>query len=182
MTDTTFEVNISRYFDAPPELVYRAFTDPEQLAQWFGPLMFVVPLDTVDVDIRPGGHWEMTMVGKDNPEWRAPIHATFTEVVENQLLVGYETAESIPGIEDGTKMSLSIEFIPEGDGTRMTLSIEFIPEGDGTRLELRQGPMPEEMREMSAIGWNQGFHKLDALLATPARFRSDSANDEGDGS
>ena len=94
MTDTTFEVNISRYFDAPPELVYRAFTDPEQLAQWFGPLMFTVPLDTVDVDVRPGGHWEMTMVGKDNPEWRAPIDATFTEVVENQLLVGYETAES----------------------------------------------------------------------------------------
>jgi uncharacterized protein YndB with AHSA1/START domain len=167
MTETTFEVNISRYFDASPELVYRAFTDPQQLAQWFGPLMFVVPQDTVDVDIRAGGHWKMTMVGKDNPEWRAPVNATFTEVVENQLLVGYETAESIPGIEDGTKMSLSIEFIQEGDGTR---------------LELRQGPFPEEMREMSAVGWNQSFHKLDALLATPAKYRNDPADYEGDAS
>lgn len=167
MTETTFEVSISRYFDASPALVYRAFTDPQQLSQWFGPLMFVVPQDTVDVDVRPGGHWKMTMVGKDNPEWRAPINATFTEVVENQLIVGYETAESIPGIEDGTKMSLSIEFIPEGDGTR---------------LELRQGPFPEEMREMSEIGWNQSFYKLDALLATPAKFRNDPADYEEDAS
>jgi len=165
MTETTYEVTISRYFDAAPELVYRAFTDPEQLAQWFGPLMFVVPIDTVDVDVRPGGHWKLTMVGKDNPEWRAPINATFTEVVENQLIVGYETAESIPGIEDGTQMSLSIEFIPEGDGTR---------------LELRQGPFPEQMREMSELGWNQSFYKLDALLATPAQYRNTPT--EGDAS
>ena len=165
MTETTYDVSISRYFDASPELVYRAFTDPQQLSQWFGPLMFTVPIDTVDVDATVGGHWRMTMVGKDNPEWRAPVDATFTEVVENQLLVGYEVANGFPGLEDGT---------------RMTLSIEFIPEGDGTRLELRQGPMPEEMREMSAIGWNQGFHKLDALLATPAKFRNDPADYEGD--
>lgn len=165
MTETTYDVSISRYFDASPELVYRAFTDPQQLAQWFGPLMFTVPIDTVDIDATTGGHWRMTMVGKDNPEWRAPVDATFTEVVENQLLVGYEIADGFPGLKDGT---------------RMTLSIEFIPEGDGTRLELRQGPMPEEMREMSAIGWNQGFYKLDALLATPAKYRNNPADFEGD--
>lgn len=167
MTDTTFDVNISRHFDASPELVYRAFTDPEQLAQWFGPLMFSVPLDTVDVDVHVGGHWRMTMVGKDDPEWKAPAEATFTEVVENKLLVGFEVAKDFPGIQDGT---------------RMTLSIEFIPEGDGTRLELRQGPMPEQMREMSAVGWGQSFHKLDALLATPAKYRNNPATHEGDAS
>lgn len=166
MTETTYDVTISRYFDAPPELVYRAFTDPEQLSQWFGPLMFTVPLDTVSVDATVGGHWRMTMVGKDNPEWRAPIDATFTEVVENQLLVGYETAQGFPGLEDGT---------------RMTLSIEFIPEGEGTRLEINQGPMPEEMRENSSVGWNQALYKLEALLATPAKFRN-SPTDDGDAS
>jgi uncharacterized protein YndB with AHSA1/START domain len=167
MTDSTYDVSITRYLDAPPELVYRAFTDPEQLAQWFGPLMFTVPLDTVSVDASAGGHWRMTMVGKDNPEWRAPVDATFTEVVENQLLVGYELAKDFPGLEDGT---------------RITLSIEFIPEGDGTRLELRQGPMPDEMREMSAVGWNQSLHKLDALLATPAKYRNNPTDFEGDDS
>lgn len=165
MTDTTHDVSISRYFDASPELVYRAFTDPQQLGQWFGPLMFAVPTDTISVDARAGGHWRMTMVGKDDPEWRAPVDATFTEVVENRLLVGYEVAQGIPGLEDGT---------------RMALSMEFIPEGVGTRLELRQGPLPEEMREMSTVGWNQSFHKLDGLLATPAKYRNNPADYEGD--
>ncbi len=46
MTETTpHEVSLSRYFDAPPELVFRAFTDREQLSQWFGPLMFTVPVE-----------------------------------------------------------------------------------------------------------------------------------------
>jgi uncharacterized protein YndB with AHSA1/START domain len=165
MTDNTYEVSISRYFDASPELVYRAFTDPEQLAQWFGPLVFSVPFDSVSVDARPGGHWRMTMVNKDDPEARSPIDTTFTEVDENRLLVGYEIAKDFPGLENGTKI---------------TMSVEFIPEGDGTRLELRQGPMPEDMDERAAIGWNQSFHKLDGLLATPAKYRNNPANYEGD--
>jgi uncharacterized protein YndB with AHSA1/START domain len=164
MSDDTFEVTISRYFDAPPELVYRAFTDPVQLGQWFGPLMFTVPTDTIDVDARPGGHWRMTMVGKDDPQWRAPIDTTLTEVVEDRLLVGFETAQGIPGLEDGTRLSLSIELIPEGEGTR---------------LELRQGPLPEQTRDMSAVGWNQSFHKLDGLLATPAKYRTNRGTGDG---
>lgn len=157
MTDTTYEVVISRYFDAPPALVYRAFVDPDQLAQWFGPLTFHVPRETVEIDARPGGSYHMTMVNNDNPDWKSPVLSTFSEVVENQLLVGYEIAKGFPGIEDGTKL---------------TLSLEFIPEGDGTRLELRQGPFPEQMREMSETGWNQSLWKLAGLLATPEKWRS----------
>ena len=52
------------------------------------------------------------------------------------------------------------------------MTLGFIPEGDGTRLELRQGPFPEEMREMSEIGWSQSLHKLDALLDTSVKFQS----------
>lgn len=162
MTETTYEVRISRFFAAPPALVYRAFTDPVQLAQWFGPLAFHVPADTVDLDVRPGGHMKLTMVGHLNPEWSSPVNSTFVEVVENQLLVGYETAEGFPGV---------------ADGTRLSLSIEFIAEGDGTRLELRQGPFPEQMREMSEVGWTQSFYKLDGLLATPAHLRTEGATD-----
>lgn len=156
----TYEVTISRYFDAPPELIYQAFVDPDQIAQWFGPLAFHVPRDTVSIDAAPGGHWNMTMVGNDDPAWLAPIASTFVEVVENRLLVGYEIAKDFPNMQDGTRMSLSIEFIPEGSGTR---------------LEIRQGPFPEQMKEMAEVGWNQSFHKLDGLLATPAKWRSPQA-------
>lgn len=161
MTDTMYEVSISRYFDAPPSMVYQAFVDPDQISQWFGPLVFHVPRDTVSIDAKAGGRWQMTMVGNSDPEWKAPINSTFTEVIENQLLVGYELSEGFPGMPDGTKM---------------TLSLEFIPEGEGTRLELRQGPFPEQMRELSHTGWAQSLYKLDALLATPAKFRTAPAN------
>ncbi len=171
MTETpdspkTYDVTISRYFDAPPELVYKAFTDPQHLSQWFGPLMFHVPLDSISINPQIGGHWRMTMVGKDNPEWNSPVDSTFSEVIENRLLVGYEISKGFPGLEDGT---------------RMTLSIELIPEGEGTRLELNQGPMAEEMRENATVGWSQAFYKLDALLATPAHLRT-MPTDEGDAS
>ena len=162
MTDaTTYEVAISRHFDAPPAMVYQAFTDPDQLAQWFGPLVFHVPRDSVDIDVRVGGHWKLTMVNNDNPEWSSPVDSTFIEVVENQLLVGYEVAEGFPGIEDGTKLMLTIEFTPEGDGTR---------------LNLRQGPFPEQMREMAEAGWSQSLYKLDALMHTSAKFRTAPEN------
>src|SRR6478752_1092914 len=49
------EISISRVFDAPRELVYRAFVDPDQLCQWFGPAGFSVPCETVQSDARAGG-------------------------------------------------------------------------------------------------------------------------------
>jgi uncharacterized protein YndB with AHSA1/START domain len=157
MTDTTHEVTISRYFDAPVELVYKAFLDPDQLALWFGPLAFHVPRDTITIDARPGGDWHMTMVGNSNPEWVSPVKSTLTELVENELLVGYEITDGFPGLEDGTKLTVRYEFEPEGEGTRLTLT---------------QGPLPEELREMSAVGWGQSFHKLDGLLASPPQFQT----------
>jgi uncharacterized protein YndB with AHSA1/START domain len=157
MTDQTYEVSLSRYFDASPQMVYRAFTDPDQLAQWFGPITFHVPRSTVEVDARSDGHWKLVMVSNDNPEMASPVDATFSEVVENRLLVGYEISQGFPGVPDGTKL---------------TLTVEFTPEGDGTLLQLTQGPFPEELRDMSAVGWGQSLHKLTALLETPVQYQS----------
>ncbi len=157
MTDTeTFELSMSRYFAAPPAEVYRAFVNPADLAQWFAPLVFHVPVGSIDIDPRAGGHWKMDMVSNDDPSQISPINSTFEEVIENELLVGYEIVNGFPGMEDGSKL---------------TMRLEFHPEGEGTRLELRQGPFPEMMREMSSVGWGQSFYKLDGLLATPAKWR-----------
>jgi uncharacterized protein YndB with AHSA1/START domain len=155
--EDTYEVSLTRHFDAPPEAVYQAFSDPDQLAQWFAPITFHVPRSTVEVDAREGGFMRLTMVSNDNPEWRSPVDSIFSEVIENRLLVGYEIAKDFPGVSDGTKISLSVEFIPENGGTR---------------LELRQGPFPARMRDLSAVGWGQSLHKLQALLETPREFRT----------
>jgi uncharacterized protein YndB with AHSA1/START domain len=150
MTDTPgTELVITRVFNAPRELVYRAFVDPDQLAQWFGPAGFSVPRDTVSVDARVGGHQRLTMVNDDDPTFTSPVNATFTEVVENELLVGGEDLD-VPGQEP----------------SRLTLRLEFHDEGEGrTRLVLRQGPYTREMEGMAREGWNSSFGKLDKLLA-----------------
>ena len=52
MTEHPYDIEITRVFDAPPERVYQAFTDPDQFARWYGPVGFPVHRDTVEVDAR----------------------------------------------------------------------------------------------------------------------------------
>jgi uncharacterized protein YndB with AHSA1/START domain len=152
MADTTpsEELVITRIFDAPRELVYQAFTDPDQLAQWFGPVGWSVPRDTVEIDARAGGLERFTMVSDDDPSQASPVNATFTEVVVNELLVSTERWEGVPGRQDGGTMRTRIELHDE-DGK--------------TRLVLRQGPYTEDMAPMAREGWTSSFTKLDKLLA-----------------
>jgi uncharacterized protein YndB with AHSA1/START domain len=84
VTETgTHEIKISRVFDAPPELVYRAFVDPDQLSEWFGPVGFSVPPETAHVDARPGGYWRLVMVSDEDENVRSPIDSDITEIIEN---------------------------------------------------------------------------------------------------
>lgn len=153
MTDTTAtqELVITRVFDAPRKLVWRAFTDPDQFAQWFGPVGWSVPRDTVDIDLRVGGHERFVMVNDEDPSMTSSNDGIFTEIVEHELLVGYEEAKGFPGLPDGTRVTLRLEFHEEP--------------GDRTRLVLRQGPFPADLRGGAEQGWGSSFTKLDALLA-----------------
>jgi uncharacterized protein YndB with AHSA1/START domain len=151
MTKTaTHEITITRFFDAPPELVYRAFVDPDQLCLWFGPVGFSVPCETVQIDARVGGFQRFVMVSDDDPSLRSPIDATFSEVIENELLVGHQDVQGIPGTEGTVRFRLRLEFHEEPGGR--------------TRLELRQGPFTEQMGNDSKAGWESSFTKLDSLL------------------
>lgn len=147
---TTEEIRLTRIFDAPPELVYRAFVDPDQLGQWFGPVGFSVPYESVQIDARPGGYQRLVMVSDDDPTVRSPIDATLTEVVENELIVGHQDVEGIPGTTGSMRFRLRLEFHAEPGGK--------------TRLELRQGPFTEALGADSKAGWESSFTKLDSLL------------------
>lgn len=150
MSDTT-ELVITRVFDAPRGLVYRAFVDPDQISQWFGPVGWSVPRDSVDIDPRRGGHQRLTMVNEADATQASPVNATFEEVVENELLVGYETVNGFPGLPDGGRLYLRLEFHDEG--------------GTKTRLVIKQGPFTQELADMTRDGWGSSFTKLDTLLA-----------------
>jgi uncharacterized protein YndB with AHSA1/START domain len=149
MTEAANELVMTRVFDAPRELVYRAFVDPDELAQWFAPVGWSVPRDSVSVDARVGGHQIFTMVNDADPTQTSPVWSTFTEVVENELLVGTEDVD----MSGGTSPA------------KFTVRLEFHDEGDKTRLVLRQGPYSPEMENNARAGWESSFTKLDALLA-----------------
>ncbi|AGZ43562.1 SRPBCC family protein [Actinoplanes friuliensis] len=147
---TTTDLVVTRIFDAPRELVYRAFVDPDQLAAWFGPVGFSVPRDSVDIEAKVGGHQRFTMVSDADPAQASPIDATFTEVVENELLVGEQDISAVSSVE-GAVMRLRVEFHDEPGGK--------------TRLVLTQGPYAPEIEPMAREGWASSFTKLDTLLA-----------------
>ena len=77
------EIIISRLYDAPVNLVWDAWTDPEQVAQWWGPRGFSIT--THSKEIKPGGIWHYTMHGPDGTDY--PNKTLYHEVVEHQRLV-----------------------------------------------------------------------------------------------
>lgn len=140
-------LEMARVFNAPREIVYRAFLDPDQLSMWFGPVGYTVPKETIDIDARPGGHYNLVMVNDENPEETSPVAATVIDVVENELLVGEE----------------------EWEGATLTMRLEFSEEEDGaTTVALRQGPFTKGMGEGAREGWSSSFDRLDALLESMA--------------
>jgi len=147
---TTSELNISRIFDAPPELVYRAFVDADQIGQWFGPVGFSTPFESVHSDAEVGGHQRMVMINDDDPTDRSTIDFAFTEVIENELLVGHQEVQGIPGTTGTVRFHMRLEFHAEPGGK--------------TRLELRQGPFHEALGNDASAGWESSFTKLDSLL------------------
>ena len=152
------EVSITRLFDAPRETVFKAWTDPDQVAQWWGPEGFDAPRDKITIEPRVGGRFDITMVVR-NREMAAgmgvevgtefPDHSTITELVEGKLIV----SESEPQPEIGlpVKTVNRVEFHDEGDGT--------------TRVEIRSGPYTSDMAPNAEMGWKGQLDKLDQLLA-----------------
>ncbi len=79
----TNEIRITRVYDAPVQMVWDAWTDPKQAAQWWGPRGFTIT--THSKDLRPGGHWDYTMHGPDGVDY--PNKTKYFEVEECAKLV-----------------------------------------------------------------------------------------------
>lgn len=143
------EISVSRVFDAPRELVYKAFVDPDQFGQWFGLTGFSVPYETVESDARPGGFQRFVLVSDADPSHRAPVDAALSEVVEDELLVAHADIGAIAGAGKTATIRLRLEFLDQPGGK--------------TRLELRQDPSRHEVCDPEAA-WESSFTRLDSLL------------------
>jgi uncharacterized protein YndB with AHSA1/START domain len=152
MDTVTPQLSISRLFDAPRELVYLAFTDPDHLAAWWGPARSSVLREEVEFDLRPGGFQRWTEVSATEPGLRVDIYVDLTDVSRNDLLEG---VMHVGGeLQDGI------------DPFATRFRIEFHDEvGERTRLEIRQW-LPESLAAPSEQGWSEAFAKLDAVLAS----------------
>lgn len=92
---TELGISMTRTFEAPRELVWKAWTEPERFADWFGGGGGTVPLATMDV--RPGGEWQATMIITEPEHREIPFHGVYREVVEPERLV--LTMKDRPGDE-----------------------------------------------------------------------------------
>jgi uncharacterized protein YndB with AHSA1/START domain len=116
MTDTPpvgQEFTITRVYDAPRELVWRAWTDPDHVARWFGPRGITTPRSTITMDVRPGGTFELTMVS-DGDGTEYPSGGTFLEVVEPERLIWQDR---------DVQMTVTVTFADLGDQTEMTCHV-----------------------------------------------------------
>jgi uncharacterized protein YndB with AHSA1/START domain len=123
MPDTTTEstasreIEQSRVFAAPRELVFTAFTDPHHIAQWWGPNGFTNTVHAMDV--RPGGSFRFVMHGPDGKDW--PNLIVYTEVVRPERLVYSHGAEE----NDPNGFHVTVSFDEEGGGTKVTMRTLF---------------------------------------------------------
>jgi uncharacterized protein YndB with AHSA1/START domain len=90
-TTTAQVIEIIRVYDAPRELVWRAWTEPAELVQWWGPSGWSTPLDTVTMEVRPGGTFRLTSISDEGAEM--PVAGVYREVVEPERLVLEEPPE-----------------------------------------------------------------------------------------
>jgi uncharacterized protein YndB with AHSA1/START domain len=85
------EITVRRVFDAPRELVWQAWTEPDQLVRWWGPPGWSTDPATVTMEVRPGGTFRLTSVNEEGQEM--PMAGVYREVIEPKRLVLEEPAE-----------------------------------------------------------------------------------------
>ena len=152
---------ITRIFDAPRERVWKAWTDPEQVMQWWGPKIFVSP--SCKIDFRVGGKYLFCMQSDGGPEiWQKGLWSTgvYKEIVPMERIVqtdsfADEYGDVVPASHYG------IEDVP--DELEVTLTFKDV-DGGKTMMTLKHSGLPSAMKEDCITGWNESFDKLEKIL------------------
>jgi uncharacterized protein YndB with AHSA1/START domain len=139
------ELVITRVFDAPRELVFRAWTDPQHMARWWGPKDFTNRVEKMNV--RPGGVWRIIMCAPDGAEY--PSQGIYREIVPPERLVFTNDAVDKDGnvIIDGFT---TVTFDDQDGKTKLTLQ---------TRGVAMVGYAANYLKGME-MGWMQTLDRL----------------------
>lgn len=143
------DLTFTRIFDAPRELVFRAWTDARHVAAWWGPRGFSNPV--CEVDPRPGGRFVVHMQGPDGTIY--PGSGVFLEVQAPEKLIFTST------FEDGYGRVLidalnTVSFEDLSGRTRLTLNARVV------------NAAPEAARNLAGMeeGWTQSLERLSAIV------------------
>jgi uncharacterized protein YndB with AHSA1/START domain len=152
---------IERSFDAPVELVWQMWTDPEHFRAWYGPDGATIPVANLDVRVGGSRHVCMEIRTPDGPMqmWFAGEHR---EVVENERLVYTESVSD----EQGTVPSPTDAGEQPGHPTMTEVHVELEDLGGRTKMVLTHVGIPSD--SPGAAGWTMALDKLAAYLATSA--------------
>jgi uncharacterized protein YndB with AHSA1/START domain len=145
LSDT--ELQITREFAAPRDLVFKAMTDPALLARWWGPRKYRTVVDTMDA--RPGGKWRMRNIATDGGEHA--FRGEFREFVPPERIVWTFEYEPLPG-----HISVETMTLAERDGrTLLTVRDQFASKED------LDGMVESGMES----GARESYERLNELLA-----------------
>jgi uncharacterized protein YndB with AHSA1/START domain len=156
------EYVLDRIFDAPREMVWRAWTDPELLHRWYGP-----GVETIihEFDLKPGGSWLNEMKWGDNSFFSK---MAFQEVTEPSKLVWHHYSST-----DSDWNSIPNPNMPDWPHLLLT-TLLFEDMGDKTKVRLTQVPMDASDAEIACFaaamagmdkGWGSGYAILDQIFA-----------------
>jgi uncharacterized protein YndB with AHSA1/START domain len=152
---------VERVFDAPRELVWKAWTDPQLIEKWWGPKAFTAP--AVEIDFRVGGKWLFAMqspaFNNGEPIWSTGV---YREIVAPKRMAwtdsfADENGNVVPASHYGMTGDFPLEML-------VTVDLEDI--GDGkTKLTLRHEGLPAADREGAGVGWSESLEKMAASLS-----------------
>src|SRR5436309_1960209 len=116
------ELVLTRVFDAPRELVFQMWTDPEHVAKWWGPTGFTNTI--YEMDVRPGGVWRFVMHGPDGIDYQNKI--VYIEVLKPERLVYSHVS--------GPQFNATVNFTDQGTktGVRVRMVFRSVTERDDT--------------------------------------------------
>ena len=143
------EIVITREFDAPRELVFKACTDPTLIPQWWGPRSLSTQVDTMDV--RPGGQWRFLNRDAEGNEYA--FHGVYHEVRAPERIIDTFEFEGLPETGHVTLETMKLEALP-GGRTKLIAQSVFQSVAD------RDGMLQSDMEE----GVNETYDRLAELL------------------
>jgi uncharacterized protein YndB with AHSA1/START domain len=140
---TDEQILITREFDAPKHLVYKAFTSPELVKRWWNAKRGEVTV--AEIDLRVGGKWRYVMVTEDGFE--VGFHGEYREIVPNERIVSTEIYEGLPeGVSEEDGATMNTATFTEADG-RTTLTILVQATGKASRDAIIDSGMEAGMQD-----------------------------------